>query len=193
MARKADPTKKIITATLKLAAAKPWREISMEDIAEAAKIKLDDLNKTFSSKLAILNAFNRQIDDQTAKSFGEVSPDETTRDQLFEIMMSRFDALQPHKKAIKSILRETVPYDPIASICGLRTVMRSMGSALDLTGIRVRTPIGCLKAKALAAIYLRAFKTWLGDDSADMAKTMALIDDGLAKAENLAKIVPKAA
>jgi len=193
MARKTKPKKtspdKIIAATLKLAATHPWPEITMADITEAAKLKAAELKQHFTSKLAILDAFNRQIDDQVASAFGDASEDETVRDQLFDILMSRFDALQPQKKAIKAILRETVPFDPRASLCGIGAIMRSMASALNLLGINSKTPLGCIKTKALAAVYLRSFKVWLEDDSADMAKTMAILDDGLAKIENLAQII----
>jgi AcrR family transcriptional regulator len=193
MARKTKPKKtspeKIIAATLKLATSQPWPEITLADIAEAAKLKPAELMQHFTSKLAILDGFNRQIDDQVAGAFGDASEDETVRDQLFDILMLRFDALQPQKKAIKAILRETVPFDPRASLCGLGAIMRSMASALNLLGIKSKTPLGCIKTKALAAVYVRSFKVWLEDDSADMAKTMAILDDGLAKIENLAQII----
>ena len=192
MARKAKPKKatpdKIIAATLKMATTHPWPEISLDNIAEAVKLKPSELKQHFASKLAILDGFNRQIDEQVAAAFGDASEDESVRDQLFDILMSRFDALQPQKKAVKAILRKTVPFDPKASLCGLGAVMRSMGSALNLLGIRSKTPLGCIKIRALAAVYLRSFKIWLEDESADMAKTMAILDDGLAKIENLAQI-----
>jgi AcrR family transcriptional regulator len=190
MARKIDPSEKIIKATLKLAAVTPWREISMADIAEAAKVKPDLLAEKFSSKLAILDAFNKQIDGFVAKGFVNTAPEETIRDQLFDILMARFDALLPHKKAIKSILRETVPYDPIATASGLGCLIRSMRRVLELAGLSSLSPIGCLKTKALLAIYLNSFKTWLVDESADMAKTMVSLDNGLAKAERLANFIP---
>ncbi|MBT3992237.1 MAG: hypothetical protein HON14_04885 [Rhodospirillaceae bacterium] len=190
MARKSDPSKKVIAATLKLAAATPWREITLADIAEAAKLKPEELKKQFSSKLAILDAFNDQIDAQVAKEFTNAGTEESIRDQLFDILMARFDALQPHKSAIKSILRETVPYDPIASAHGLRVLLRCMHRTLDLVGTRSLSPIGCVKTKILTVIYLRSFKSWLDDDSTDMAKTMATLDDGLAKAESLARLIP---
>ncbi len=197
MARKSDPSDKIIAATLDLAAEKPWQEISMAEIADAAKIKLPKLKQIFSSKLAILDGFSHQIDDKIASGFPPSFPggatDETIRDQLFDILMARFDELLPHKKAIKSILRETVPFNPAASISGLNTLLRSMQAALQLAGVKTKPPLGCLMTKALMVIYFRSFKTWLEDDSADMAKTMASLDDGLAKAEYLAKMVRKAA
>lgn len=193
MVRKTDPSKKIISATLKLAAVTPWREISMADIAEAAKLEPALLAETFASKLAILDAFSRQIDDTVTAGFLNPSKEETIRDQLFDILMARFDALLPHKKAIKAILREIIPYDPVASAHAMRVLLGSMSRTLGLVGIRAASPLGCLKTQALTVLYLRSFKTWLEDDSTDMAQTMASIDDGLAKAESLVNIMPKAA
>ncbi len=164
----------------------------MDDIAEAAKIKPTLLAEKFSSKQAILDSFNHQIDKKIAVVFANATHEETIRDQLFDILMARFDSLLPHKQAIKSILQETVPFDPIASVCGMQAVMRSMGSTLELAGIGASSPAGCLKTNALMAIYLRSFKIWLEDDSADMAKTMACLDGDLAKAESLANMIPQA-
>ena len=58
---------------------------------------------------------------------------------------------------------------------------------LNIVGIATRTPLGCIKTKALSAIFFRSFKTWLKDESPDMAKTMATLDRDLAKAETIGK------
>ncbi|MDP6258169.1 MAG: TetR/AcrR family transcriptional regulator, partial [Rhodospirillales bacterium] len=88
MARKAKPKKatpdKIIAATLKMATTHPWPEISLDDIAEAVKLKPAELKQHFASKLAILDGFNRQIDEQVAAAFGDASENESVRDQLFD-------------------------------------------------------------------------------------------------------------
>ena len=192
MAGKTNPSAKIITATLKLAAVMPWREISLENIAEEAKIKPERLTDLFPNKVSILVAFNSQLDEQAISEFANNKDEGTIRDQLFDILMARFDALTPHKGAIKAILKETIPYDPIASVHGVRALLWSMRSVLGLVGIRSVSPIGCLKTKALSALYLRSFKIWLEDDSPDLAKTMASLDDGLAKAEKYANLIPQA-
>jgi AcrR family transcriptional regulator len=192
MARKTNPSAKIVTATLKLAAITPWREVSLENIAEAAKIKPDRLTELFPNKVSILDAYNCQLDEKTIMEFASNKDEGTTRDQLFDILMARFDSLTPHKKAIKAILKETIPNDPIACAHGVRALLRSMRSILELVGIRSTSPIGCLKTKSLSAVYLRSFKIWLDDDSSDLAKTMASLDDGLAKAETYANLIPNA-
>jgi ubiquinone biosynthesis protein COQ9 len=190
MAHKTDFSARIITVTLKLAAATPWHEISLKNIAEAAKIEPDRLTELFPNKVFILDALNRQLDEKTIAEFTCNMDEGTIRDQLFDILMARFDALAPHKKAINAILKETIPNDPIACAHGARSLLRSMRSILELIGIRTISPIGCLKTKSLSAIYLRSFKIWLDDDSPDLAKTMASLDDGLAKAETYANLIP---
>ena len=185
--RKINSSEKIISATLKLAEARRWQDISIENIAEAAKVKLNIVNKEFSSKLMILDAFNRQLDRQMAKDFSDIEITGSIREKLFEILMYRFDTLDKYKKALKSIYKGTVPFDPLASTFGLKNLNKSMEVALNITGTPTRTPIGCIKTKFLLIIFIRSFITWLEDDSPDMAKTMSKLDDGLAKAEILNK------
>ena len=61
-----DPTTpkgSIISAALRWAAQRPWHEISLIEISEAAGVSLVDLRKEFGSKAAIVSAFMRAIDD----------------------------------------------------------------------------------------------------------------------------------
>jgi len=185
MAGKINHTQKIISSALKLTATKPWAEISMKNIADAAGIKTDILMQYFSSKLSILDAFNRQLDQQSEQYIKHSLLKGSIRDDLFDILMARFDALQPHKLSLNEIYTNTVPFDPLASICGLRSLLISMQSILELVGIEIRSPIGYLKMKVLSAIFFRSFLIWLKDDSVDMAKTMASLNGDLTKIEIL--------
>ena len=178
---------RIISAALKLAEKKPWHEITMDNIAESAKIKSSTLAKYFTSKLFILDAFNHQLDEQIKLNFSDDDPTSSIRSQIFEILMTRFDKLNQHKTAVKLIFKETIPSDPFATAHGLKNLFRSMKAVLDTVGIQTRTPLGCVKIKALSVIFLRSFLVWLEDDSSDMAKTMASLDRDLAKAETLKK------
>ena len=179
---------KIISATLKLADKVPWHEITMDSIAESAKIKSSTLAKIFPTKLSILGAFSHQLDEQIRLNFSNDEQRSSTRDQLFEILMLRFDKLNQHKKAIKLIFNETIPSDPFAVAHGLNSLFCSMKSVLDTVGIQTQTPLGCFNIKALSIIFLHNFFIWLEDDSSDMAKTMASLDRDLAKAETLRKM-----
>ena len=61
----------------------------------------------------------------------------------------------------------------------------SMSRMLDAAGINTRSLLGPARIKGLGLIYANAFRVWLGDDSEDMAKTMAALDKGLRCAERL--------
>jgi hypothetical protein len=185
MTDKIDQIEKIITATLKLAETKPWSEITMENIANVAKIKPALLMKHVSSKLSILDAFNRQLDNQTHQYFRHIPDQGSIRDQLFDILMARFDALQIHKPSLNQIFKMTVPFDPIASACGLKSLIISMQSILELMGTNTHSPIGIIKAKVLSTIFFRSFLVWLKDDSIDMAMTMAKLNQDLTTIETL--------
>ncbi len=185
MAKRPDPTARIVDSTLKLAADHRWRDISLEDIAAKAKIPMAGLYDHFRCKQAILSAFNTQIDRQMLTDDEGQSTDETVRDRLFEVLMRRFDAMQPHREAIGSILRDTVIVDPIASLIGLADLKRSMAWALEAAGVSSAGPVGHLRAKVLGAIYLSVVRAWLVDDSDDLSKTMAALDRGLQRAEQL--------
>ena len=102
-----DPTTpkgRVITAALRLAGERPWADVSMLDIAEAAGVGLVDLRREFPSKSAILSAFTRAIDDVVLAAAKRPQPGTAPRDAIFEVVMSRFDAMQPYKTGLKSIL-----------------------------------------------------------------------------------------
>jgi len=183
MVRKINTNENIIFTTLKLAETIPWQEITIDEIAQATKIKSSDLLEIFSSKLSILNAFNGQLDTETTREFSNIEKLGSVRDQLFDILMARFDLLNRHKPAIKLIYKKTVPFDLLASAYGLSSLTKSMGIVLSIVGIPTDTLLGCMKTKILSAIFVRSFITWLGDDSTDMAKTMAILNSDLAKVE----------
>lgn len=184
--KKVDPAWHIVATALALAREKNWREIRLADIAAAAKISETDLGTHFSSKRAILEAFNTRINNQVIDPAPGPAAGETIRDQLFELIMARFDALNPHKDALAAILRATVPFDPKTSISGLCAVKRSMRLSLEKAGDSASGIEKIVKVKALSLLYLRIFYIWLGDESGDMSKTMAALDKALARAEALA-------
>ena len=183
MVYKKNTNENIISTTLELSETIPWQEITIDGIAHATKIKSSDLLKIFPSKLLILNAFNRQLDAEIIQEFSNIEKLGSVRDQLFDILMARFDLLNRHKPAIKLIYKKTVPFDLLASAYGLSSLTKSMGIVLSIVGIPTDTLLGCMKTKILSAIFVRSFITWLGDDSTDMAKTMAILNSDLAKVE----------
>ncbi len=180
--RKADIPKRVIAAALKLAAERGWRRVSLHDIAARAGVTLEELYGQFSSRDAILSAFVRGIDAQVLKSVDPEDAAESPRHRLFAVIMSRFDALAPHKPAIAAIKRDCGG-DMLTAAASLCRLISSMALMLEAAGISSAGLRGALRAKGLAVIYCATIRVWLSDDSADMAKTMAALDRHLDCAE----------
>jgi len=190
MARKAKPQtlsgENVRKATFDLALSVGWQHVTMSDIAEKSGISLGDLLKLYRSKSAIVRAYIDNLDEQMLGSIQAAST-ETHRDRLFDILMSRFDALNPDKEAFLCILR-CDSRDPLTTICHLFRLKRSLSLMLEAAGLSSSGIIGQIRLKGLGLVYANAFRVWLNDDSTDMAKTMAALDQSLAKAEKIATL-----
>ncbi len=189
MVKKADLPKHLIDTALGLAAERDWRDLSLAEIAEAAKVPLGKAYQIYPSKQAILDAFSRSIDaevlaDETMEQDWE-SDDSSARDRLFDVMMRRFDALQPYKAGLGNLLYDEAR-DPPAAISGLQRLLRSMAAMLETARISSSGVKGLIRTKGLAAIYLATLRVWLKDESPDMAKTMASLDGYLRRVEGFA-------
>ena len=64
-----------------------------------------------------------------------------------------------------------------------------MARMLKAGGLKAGGINGAIRTKGLALIYVRTLCVWLGDDSKDLSKTMAVLDRGLARAERLVGIL----
>ena len=190
MAKRKDPSDKIIDAALKLAAARGWRDLSLADIAKAAKIPLPDLSELFSSKAAILAAWSARIDAEVLKlAEDEDMSDESARDRLFDVLMLRIDAMTPQKTALIAIARD-LRRDPVAALSLARPMLQAFGWMLEAAGIDSSGLRGSLRVRGLALVWSRVLPVWLADGE-DMAKTMAELDRRLRQAEDLANAVVK--
>jgi AcrR family transcriptional regulator len=184
MARISEDAVTIATTALELARDRGWRRLSLADIAAASGLPTDRVYDEVRSKEGILEAFARHIDRQVLKE--PVGMDGTVRDRIFDLIMRRFDALDPYRGAIRAILQDTFG-DPLAALSGLCAVHRSMSLTLEAAGVSASGPLGRLKANALSALYLRTLYDWLrtADDESD-DRIMAQLDRALTRAERIA-------
>ena len=176
---------KLIDAALDLAAGTPWHTVSLLAIAEHAGVPLGQALLSLPGRGHIQRALIARIDTRVFGSLEDDPLDGSTRDKLFDILMRRFDALDDHRDALRSMSRDA-RHDPLGTACiGLR-LLKSMALSLQAAGVSPEGCSGALKAKALAAIHLNAFRVWLNDDDPGLAATMAALDKGLARAEKFA-------
>jgi AcrR family transcriptional regulator len=173
---------RLVDAALALAARQGWRETGLGEIAVEAGLPLDQAYAACRSRLAILAALHRRID-RAALAGASAAQDEPRRDRLFDILMRRFDALQPHRAALRAIVRDSLG-DPLG-LLAVPALLRSMAWMLEAAGLASAGWRGRLRVHVLAGLYLSVLRVFLDDDTADLTKTMAALDRRLRRAESL--------
>jgi AcrR family transcriptional regulator len=177
-AKRPDPRAKVIEVALAFAAEGRWRDLSLAEIAEAAKLPYAEVYRLFSSKQAILSAYSADIDAKVLAGQAADLVSEPARDRLFDVIMRRLDALRPNKAGLATIAQDTAR-DPMLAVCGGCRLRRSMAAMLEAADLSAEGLRGTLRVKGLAAVYLATLRIWFRDDSEDMGKTMAKLDSAL--------------
>jgi AcrR family transcriptional regulator len=188
MARKTDPTDKIVDATLELIAERGWRAAQPDAIAARAGVDLATLYKLVGGRMGVLDALTRRIDVAMLAGATPADPNETPHDLLFDTLMRRFDALKPYKPAILVLMHDWRSR-PLLGLAQAPAVVRSMGWALAAAGIPVDGLGGAALTRALAVAYAATLRVWLGDDSPDLGRTMAALDRSLRRLHRLSPML----
>ena len=183
---------RLVAAAMRLAAERPWSEVTLAQIAEAAGVNLVDVRNHLTSKGEVLAAFVRMVDDAVLAKAAQrkqtpsrqQTEKEPARDALFDVVMSRFDILAPYKAGLKSIARAW-PSDASLACA----VARSQAWMLRAAGIRADGIEGNVRAMGLAGVYASVYRTWLGDDDPGLGKTMAVLDRRLRSGERALKTI----
>lgn len=172
------PEGRIVDAALRLAKERTWRDVALIDIAEAAGMTLAEMRPHVRTKADVVRALSKVIDAEVLRKAARRPVAGTPRDALFEVLMSRLDALEPHKAGVRAILRDT---DPDPSL--LQAMFSSQHWMLEAAGIDTAGPRGAVRTVGLASVYASVFRTWLDDDDPSLARTMAALDRRLRRGE----------
>lgn len=184
----ADLETRLVDAMLELAETEGWRGVTMTAIALGAGAALSEIYPAYRSRLSVLDAFFERVDRAVVASPFTFAPEDGARDRLFEVLMRRFDALQPHREAIRRISRGA-RRDPVTAAFILRRQARSMAWMLEAAGLSSDGACGAVKAAGLAGVWLSVLPVWLADESEDLSRTMAALDRGLGRADRCAATV----
>ncbi len=177
-----DPRQRLIAAALALAAEHGWRRLTMAKISAEAGLPLAEAYRLFRSKSALFAGFRRGIDEAVLGG-PAASANDPLRDRLFDVLMRRFEALKPHRAALKVILRDSLGTPGMIKLGpGL---MRSMSWMLAAAGFSVGGCRGRLVTRLVAALYLSVLPAFFQDESGDLGSTMALLDRRLRQGESV--------
>jgi AcrR family transcriptional regulator len=184
------PTKskreRIIESFMALLAEKRIEDIGFGEIAKRAGVSLADCRHEFDSVMAVLAAHTREIDRQViaGSSDGDMS-EESPRERLFDLLMRRLELLNPHRAAIRSLMRSACsnPGLALALDCIAVRSQQWMLTAADIDAFGTR---GMLRAQGMALIYARTLRVWLDDEDPGLARTLAELDRNLARGQSWA-------
>lgn len=179
-----DQRKAVVNALMDLAAKRAWHDIEITDIAQAANVSLAEFRDLFPSKGAVLGALSKQIDRQVLDGTTDDLAGEPARERIFDVLMRRFDALQPYKQALRRIFQD-LQYEPLSLAALNQVSLNSMRFMLAAAGIDTEGPLGTLKLQGAVLVYSNTMRTWLDDDDPTLAKTMARLDRELRRGERI--------
>jgi AcrR family transcriptional regulator len=173
---------RIVDAFMALLAEKPIEEIGFAEIAAQAGVSLSDLRDAFGSTVAILAAQVKATDRAVLAGRDAELAEEPPRERLFEVLMRRLEVLEPHKAAVRSLLRSASRNPGLAfALNGL--AVRSQQWMLTAADIDAGGPRGMLRAQGLALLFAQVLRTWVKDDDPGLARTMAALDRALASGQ----------
>ena len=182
---------KALDAFLGLIAEKGYADVALRDVAQAAGLGFADLHRLYPDKLSLAAAFMARIDAIVlAGTSSSTDPDETARDRLFDVMMRRYDALKPHREALRA-LRRAGTRDPVLAIAMGPALRRSMMAMLEAASLSSDGLPGALRQNGLLAIHYAVSRVFDRDETTDLSKTMAALDDRLKTAERWTQLLDK--
>lgn len=179
---------KALDAFLGLVAEKGYADVSLREVAQAAGLGFADLYRLFPDKLSLAAAFMARIDAEVmAGTPSSIDTEETPRDRLFDVMMRRYDALRPHRAALRA-LRRAGTRDPMLAISMGPPLRRSMAAMLEAASVASDGLPGALRQNGLLAIHYAVSRVFDRDESQDLSKTMAALDNRLKTAERWSQL-----
>ena len=176
------PRERIIAAFMALLAEQPIERIDLAEIAKRAEVSLADLRGEFSTTLAILAAHMKEIDRAVLRGGAGDMAQEPPRERLFDVLMRRLEALEPHKASVRSLAR-SARLNPGLALALNGLAVQSQQWMLAAADISASGSKGMVRAQGLALLYASVLRTWLDDTDPGLARTMAALDSALARGQ----------
>lgn len=168
--------RKLCQAALDIAATEGWSGLSVDAMAKRSRVSSTVARKIFPDVYSVLPSIVELVDSGIYVS----SDDGSLRDRLFESIMSRFDAMQKNRAGISAIADAAKKDSAMASRMIFAHV-RSVDRIMDAAGCGYAGLKRAAFTAALLVVHELMILKWLRDDTPDMARTMAALDDMLGK------------
>lgn len=174
----AKTKQKILQTFLDLLCAHPYEDVSLPMIAEAAKVKLSDMRAAYGSRRDLVAAFAETVDTEVLDARDEDMADQPPRDRLFDVLMTRIDALSKNREAVRT-LYAAARRDPALALEFNQIEVKSQRWMLIAAGIEASGFKAGMISQGLAVAFARVVDVWLGEEDEGMPRTMAALDKEL--------------
>jgi hypothetical protein len=155
--------------------------VGLAQAAGAAGLEIATFAQHGITLASLLRAIDRMFDAAATAGSPDAEADQPARERLFDAIMRRIEAMEPHKPAILAI-RAMEHADPgaRAALAGQR--LASALWLLEAAGVPVLGLKGAARAAGLARVLAKAEAAWR-EDGPDFTRTMAALDGALRDAE----------
>ncbi len=163
-----------------------WDRFSFAELARRAETGLPEVYAVIPDRAALLRVLGRRLDaEMLAVDLADLDG-MSPRERVFELIMRRLDAMAPYKGGLR-MLASRAGRDPALLASALCNLDRLSGRLVDAAATEDGPAMTKAAQRVTAAVYLRAFRVWLDDDTPDMARTLAELDRRLQQAETAAR------
>ncbi|MFC7552285.1 TetR family transcriptional regulator [Pseudoroseomonas wenyumeiae] len=161
-----------------------WHRLTLSALAAEAGMTLAELREHVPHKGALPLRFMKAVDAAVLRNVPS-TPMGSARDRLFDVLMSRIDALQPHRAGVIRMGKE-MRTDPALALMLAPQLAASMSWMLEAAGIDAGGIRGMLRVQGLCGVWIATLRAWEQDEGADLGSTMAGLDRALDRAERVA-------
>lgn len=148
-----------------LCAERPWRAVTLRDVAEKAGVPMAELYRAAPSKTALIDHLAMRLDEAALAT--AATPSEDIHDRLFDAAMARIEAMGPWRPMLAGV--EGTAIAPL-----LPHLPRAARAILEAAGVEATLP----RLAAMTLVWARIVQVWRDDEGA-LNRTMAEIDKRL--------------
>ena len=164
-----------VNALVAQCAQKPWAEVTLRGVAEAAGLPLTELYAEANSKTALIDYLSARLDAAALATAATASDD--VHDRLFDAAMARIEAMGPFRAALAGV-------EGSAILPLLPHLPRTARAILEAAGVEA-TPA---RLAAMTVVWARIVQVWRADEGA-LNRTMAEIDHRLKQMRERLRLV----
>lgn len=173
-----------------LVAEEGFFNLTLPRIAAALGLKLGVLLAQFPDKESLLVGFSHYLDQHIADYHADAGA--PLKDRLFELLMQRFDAMQPCRHGLVSVI-ETMRQHPLQALC-LTTRLapifhQAFARMVEMAGVAISRPQAQGFVWLLQAACVPVLWAWKNDNHADLSSTMAALSRALDRVARFERFV----